>query len=471
MAEEIPLKELDPRLQKQVENARKAGDKGQVQYVADICLGILQQHPGCLDVRKILHKARQRTAKKGSTITKLFGKVTTAPFMLKAGKEIEKNPEKVLHEAEKQLNQDGQNPDLLKVLAQAAAAAGLWETAVFVREEVRRVAPEDMENLGALGEVYIKADEPEKAVQVAQSILDNQPANELGQELIRKASVAVSMRKGKWEEEGGFREKLKSEEESVELEQAARVANDEETLTKLIERAKEKLEKEPDNIGYYREIAGHYRKMGKPREALDWIEKARELPGGKSDTALERSAYDLQTRVYRKEIEEKEKELEQNPDKADLKQELEKLKEDFHQFRIDNASAMVEKYPNDNSYKYDYGMLLLEDGQYEKAIQQFQKSQNDPKVRISSLLNLGRAYRAKKFTDLAIDTLENAKNETTLMNDTKKELIYELAGTYEDAGRVEEAIEEYKAIYAADIGYRDVADKVNAYYEQQASSS
>ena len=50
------------------------------------------------------------------------------------------------------------------------------------------------------------------------------------------------------------------------------------------------------------------------------------------------------------------------------------------------------------------------------------------------------------------------------MDDVKKEIIYELGDCYEKMGKKEEAINEFKLIYAEDIGYRDVADKINAYY-------
>jgi hypothetical protein len=33
-------------------------------------------------------------------------------------------------------------------------------------------------------------------------------------------------------------------------------------------------------------------------------------------------------------------------------------------------------------------------------------------------------------------------------------------------GKLEEAIAEFKAIYGEDIGYRDVADKITAFYSK-----
>jgi hypothetical protein len=35
-------------------------------------------------------------------------------------------------------------------------------------------------------------------------------------------------------------------------------------------------------------------------------------------------------------------------------------------------------------------------------------------------------------------------------------------------GSPEKAIEEYKLVYSADISFRDVSDKINAFYEQKS---
>jgi hypothetical protein len=50
------------------------------------------------------------------------------------------------------------------------------------------------------------------------------------------------------------------------------------------------------------------------------------------------------------------------------------------------------------------------------------------------------------------------------MDDRKKEAIYELGCCFEQMGKTERAIEEFKLIYSADISFRDVADKINIYY-------
>ena len=73
---------------------------------------------------------------------------------------------------------------------------------------------------------------------------------------------------------------------------------------------------------------------------------------------------------------------------------------------------------------------------------------------------------SSKF-DLAVDQFNLAKSELQVMNDLKKEVIYELASAFEKMGRTKEAMEEFKAIYMADSGYRDVSKKINTFYENQ----
>ena len=53
------------------------------------------------------------------------------------------------------------------------------------------------------------------------------------------------------------------------------------------------------------------------------------------------------------------------------------------------------------------------------------------------------------------------------MNEAKKEIIYELASSYELMGKKDLAFNEYKEIYSSDISYRDVAKKINDYYESR----
>ena len=49
------------------------------------------------------------------------------------------------------------------------------------------------------------------------------------------------------------------------------------------------------------------------------------------------------------------------------------------------------------------------------------------------------------------------------MDERKKDAIYELGCYYESMNKGEQAMEEFKLVYSADISFRDVAEKINAF--------
>jgi tetratricopeptide (TPR) repeat protein len=113
-------------------------------------------------------------------------------------------------------------------------------------------------------------------------------------------------------------------------------------------------------------------------------------------------------------------------------------------------------------------MLLFEKGSYDDALPHFQLAQRNAKVRLDAILYLGRSYSHKGFHDLAIEQFSALKNEIQIMDDRKKNAIYELGCCFDSMGNHEKAIEEYKLVYSADISFRDVSDKINAFYESKS---
>ena len=72
--QETALQDLDPRLQQQIENARKAVSKNPV-YAIDILMNIMERYTGCLEARKILRQAQKQSNKGNSRVlSKLFSK-------------------------------------------------------------------------------------------------------------------------------------------------------------------------------------------------------------------------------------------------------------------------------------------------------------------------------------------------------------------------------------------------------------
>ena len=128
------------------------------------------------------------------------------------------------------------------------------------------------------------------------------------------------------------------------------------------------------------------------------------------------------------------------------------------------AQDFVTRNPGDLDGRYRLAELLFDAGHTEQAIAEYQQTQKNPKLRLSSLLGMARCFRKRGLIDLAIAQLSTAKSELSEMSDLKKEVIYELGCCYESLKQSEEAIAEFKAIYTEDIGFRDVAVKINRHY-------
>jgi len=61
---------------------------------------------------------------------------------------------------------------------------------------------------------------------------------------------------------------------------------------------------------------------------------------------------------------------------------------------------------------------------------------------------------------MAAEQLQTALSEMPIMNENKKDVLYELGQVHEAIGNDAEALTFYKQIYQVEIGYKDVAERV-----------
>jgi tetratricopeptide (TPR) repeat protein len=212
-----------------------------------------------------------------------------------------------------------------------------------------------------------------------------------------------------------------------------------------------KIDAEPGNLNYRRALADYLVKAGRLTDALEALRQAQTLTGG-GDPQIDRIMGRVRKRILDDEIDV----LRARQDDALLQQKV-RERDDF---LLSDAQAKVRQYPNDREFNFEYGVLLYERGRVEDAAQQFQSSQRSPKRRIDSLYYLGLCFKSKQLYDLAGEQFTTAAGEIQGMSGTKKVILYELAQVAEALGQADEARDRYKEIYAVDIGYKNVAEKV-----------
>ena len=116
------------------------------------------------------------------------------------------------------LSEDPRSLAGLKLLAVTSAEFDWPKAVAFALEAIREIEPKNRENLLALGNAWLSADEPDQAMKVADILLGLNSVDGDAQSLMRKASIARTTGQGHWDEAGDYREKLKNESESIALE-------------------------------------------------------------------------------------------------------------------------------------------------------------------------------------------------------------------------------------------------------------
>jgi tetratricopeptide (TPR) repeat protein len=257
--------------------------------------------------------------------------------------------------------------------------------------------------------------------------------------------------------QGSYRDILRNEKQAVSLEQENRVQKTEDQAARLIEEYERKLRSEPKNLKLIRNLAELYTQKQQYDRALQYYEQIRSSEGG-NDPSLDRAVAETTARRFDSQL------AELNPFAPETAALAEKIKADKLNFQITECHGRAERYPTDLAIRFEMGLLYFQAGRIGEAIAEFQKAQNNPHKRIPALNYLAQCFAKRKMFDLAARTLQNAIKEKSGFDEEKKSLVYELGCVLETMGRKEEAVDQFKLIYETDIGYKDVAAKVDAFY-------
>lgn len=121
---------------------------------------------------------------------------------------------------------------------------------------------------------------------------------------------------------------------------------------------------------------------------------------------------------------------------------------------------------SDYDTHYHTAVAYQEMGLTEEAIKEFQKAialvnPNDGTRRFFSCSNLlGHCFMQKGMPNLALTWFQRTLETPGLSDDEKQGLWYELAGAYEAEGDTENAGKYFEQVYAENINFRDVSERV-----------
>lgn len=453
---------IPPQAEKFFNKGFAAFERGNLDIAIDLLLRSVTETPGFIRARRFLRAAQiQRLRKQGkSGLMRTLADLSGLPLLLRAQMQVKtRKLDDALLSAEKLLAINPLNRHFVQLYTRIADAAGQSEAALLTLEAVVEAMPADMDMVKALGDAYAHAGEYGKARDCYSRFVSARPTDPDGLKLLKDAEAHHSMRSAGWEEAagkaGGYKDLLKDSELANKLDMQAKAVIAGNDFESLVADARAKIAAEPRNLNYFRGLARLYLQQKRFADAIQVFEEARVI--NPADPELDRNLAQAKIQQYAANV-------------ADLRAKgqaaaADQLEAECTQFVFSDLISRVERYPNDLRLRYELGLQYFEGGQIDEAIQQFQIAQRSPKERGDALYYLARCFRAKGQMDMAIMQLETAAEQLPVMDDNRKKVLFELGEICELSGKPDRAFSCFKEVYGADIGYRDIGQKMERFYK------
>ncbi len=434
-------------------------------YAIELFTQILSREPAVYEVRKGLRTAQLKKAGSGGGFfKKMISSAGSSPLVAKGQLALRKDPAEALHIAEQILNSDANNAGAHRLVVEASTELQYPKTAVMSLEILMRNAPNNSDVAIQFANALADTGEVKRAERILAELYRAHPNNAELHQALKDISARKTLDEGGYEDladgKGSYRDILKDKEEAVRLEQENRQVKTEDTTAKLIEEYERRMKTEPDNLKMLRSLAELYSGKKEFDKALAIYEKLKGTEMG-VDPTLARAVADTVARKFDNEM------AQLDATAPDFSEKAAKLQADKQSFQLAECQKRVDKYPNDMALRFELGKLYFDAGKIQEASMEFQKAEGNPNKRIAAMGYLAQCYTKRKFYDMAARKLQTAIKEKVVFDDEKKELHYNLGSVFEQMGKKEEAIEQFKTIYEVDMSYRDVAAKIEAYYSSQ----
>jgi tetratricopeptide (TPR) repeat protein len=437
-------------------------------YAISLLQGILKQEPEFLTGRQLL---RRTEVTKSKAAKKTIFNISTAPLaVMKAQREMKKDPKRAVEMIEKVLEEEPYNRQANLVLKEAAVAAGWPEVGIFALRTLLEEHPRDVKVLRGLGQLYHELGQSDQEVEVYNQITEIDPLDAAALRLGKDASARASMTTGGWTQAESYRDLIKDKEVAVSLEQQSRMKLSGESLDQQIAETYARHQAEPQNLDLARRLGALNEEKDDIEAAIAWYQYAADLTSG-TDAGLLRKISDLRMKRSEREIAEHEEFLSMHRTDDELyakrTEELRAAKKKRAELLIDEARKRAERNPTDLQLRFELGEHLMNAGHFRDALPELQRARQNPNARLKAMNLLGRCYRELGMLDLAVKQLDAAAKEILPMDAMKKEIVYNLGLVYEQMGERQKALECMKQIYEADYGYKDVAVRVESSYGEK----
>jgi len=441
-------------------------EKKNYDYAIEMLLQVVQENPFFFEARHELHRAEyeKHSNQPPSLVSLILTKVNNLiPLMMAIYYEGTKNHEKAIAFYEDLLRYDLCNKRYLNKIYSLALKCGWHDVAIVALESLyilNKSNPEIAQNLGRL---YRDKEDVQKASFYFKRALEIDPHNQKLSKSLKDLEALHTIQSGKWDQTSGYREKLRDDDQAQSLEKANIMIDNEGVSQEELASRKAAVDQNPDDLTKWLELIDFYIDSDLLNNAHETITRAREKFPDAAEIKDKVSLYNKH--FYLANINTLKDSLKEDPDNATLQQKLKELQISLAKTNVTQLQKKTQLYPNDLSLKFELGLAYFDLNNFDEAITEFQQAIKDPALSVRALNKLGLSFHAKSMYDLAILQFNKALEKVPGMNQTSKDIIYNLGISLEAMGKRDDALTQYKKIYEADISYRDIAKKIEGFYK------
>lgn len=440
------------------ERAEEIAATDNFDYAIDMYLEGLSRVPDALEdghilLRRIALIRQGKGGKKPSVVDKMkrHGGKTPLEQMLNAEYLLAKDPDHLPY---------------AEAMLKACVAGGYGRTADWIAQlifDANRVSQKpSLATYLLLKDSYKSLDMFSKAVEACRCAVELKSGDDTLADELRDLTAQMTVKKGKYGQEGDFRQSILDRKKQEMLHTQEGLVKSAEFRQKAVEAARAQFQANPNSPANILKLADALFELQTDQAGQEVSEILGDAFEKTGDFVFKRREGEFRIKKLRQEVRKAKAASEAESENEELKKKLAQGLEDFAQAELEHYRLCVQNYPTDLRMKYEYGVRLLVNKEYDKAIPLFQEAQKDPQCKMAALDKTGLCFFLKGWFADAIDIFSRALGTCGDQDsDIAKELRYNLARSYEENKQPDEALGVYRKLAQVDFNYKDVSQRVD----------
>jgi lipopolysaccharide biosynthesis regulator YciM len=212
-----------------------------------------------------------------------------------------------------------------------------------------------------------------KAVEACRCAVELKGDDDILADELRNLTAQMTVKQGKYEQDGDFRQSILDRKKQEMLHSQESLVKSAEFLAEAVEAAREQLGAKPDSPANILKLADALFDLqtdDADQEAFGILLDAFAKTG---DFAFKRRDGEFRIKRIKRDVRQAKTAADNDHENEELKKELAQRLEQFGQLELEHWGLCVQNYPTDLRMKYEYGVRLLLNKQYDKAIPLFQE--------------------------------------------------------------------------------------------------